>query len=254
MPKRKHAFAFLLILVSVASACKKSSESHPPNFFGSPPVVSDVSITKQSRHFQCDIGTQPLCCVDPPLCSCCCVPDQATIVSQDIDLVQISATVTDADGDANLLVILARFFDPPTGNGVNEISLEMFDTGPAALGTVHGSAGDYPVISGDTTAGDKKFTRYFYMKSVVLATVGDCVLSTDTSQFGGTYSQFSLTDTFPATKTINFTYHVEAVDRAGNITPSSSTTLSILETQGASQTTTKACGPPTGAGGCQPPP
>jgi hypothetical protein len=247
----------LLAGISLVTGCKKSSESDAPNFFGSPPVVSELSITKEAATFACISPVAVLCCVDPPLCTCCCQPDTVNQVTAQLDLVQISAKVTDADGAANLLVVLARFFDPPAGssggNAVEEISLEMFDVGPNAVGTVTTTNGVYPVISGDAVQGDGVYTRYFYMKSDTSAQPDDCILSTDTTDHLGTYSQFTTTVTFPATNILNYQYHVEAVDRAGNIAPSGNITLPILRSVVTKTSTTEACGPPTGNGGCAAP-
>jgi hypothetical protein len=238
VPKRKQAIVLLLVAISFLSACKKSSDSESPNFFGTPPKITSISITKSTRNFLCTSTVE--------LCDCCCQPDQSTIYSQAMDLVKISAEVTDADGDTNLLVILARFFDPPSTSGTtNEISLEMFNTGSATLGLVTGTTGTYPIVSGDLDASDHVYTRFFYMKSFVnAADRGDCVFTRDMEDFGGTYSQFAVVDSFPATKILNFSYHVEAVDRAGNISSSPATSLGIVETTAGEQTTSTACGPP----------
>lgn len=256
--KRTTVILILLAWISLVAGCKKSSESEAPNFFGTPPVVSELSITKEFATFACTSPSVALCCVDPPLCSCCCLPDTVNEVTAEFDLVKVSAKVTDADGPANLLVILARFFDPPVGSGsgnsIEEISLEMFDVGTNAVGTITTTNGVFPVISGDAVQGDGVYTRYFYMKSDTLQQPDDCVLSTDTTDHGGTYSQFTTTVTFPATNILNYQYHVEAVDRAGNITPSGNVTVPITKAVVTKSSTTKDCGPPTGAGGCQPPP
>ena len=255
MPKRHTVLWLLVAGISLVAGCKKSSESSPPNFFGSPPTLSEVSITKQTRHFSCTSPSVALCCVDPPVCSCCCQPDTVNEVTADFDLVQMSGKVADADGTANILVVLARFFDPPSSTGgTEEISLEMFDVGTAPVGTIAPGGNVYQILSGDTVQGDGIYTRYFYMKSTTLEQPDDCVLTTDTTDFSGTYSQFTTSSTFPATGVLNYQFHMEAVDRAGNIASSSSVTLPILESDVTKAATQKACGPPTGAGGCQPPP
>ena len=256
--KRTTVILILLAGISLVAGCKKSTESDAPNFFGSPPVVSELSITKEFETFACTSPSTALCCVDPPLCSCCCLPDVVNEVTAEFDLVKVSAKITDADGPANLLVILARFFDPPVGSGgggaIDEISLEMFDGGGTPVGTVRSGNDFYQVISGDEAQGNGVYTRYFYVKSDTISQPDDCIFSTDTTKHGGTYSQFTTTVTFPATNILNYQYHVEAVDRAGNITPSGNVTLPITKSVVTKSSTTKDCGPPTGAGGCQPPP
>jgi hypothetical protein len=263
VPNRHAVILVLLVGICLVVGCKKSSQNDAPNFFGSPPVVSEVSITKQSKHFDCTGVSQPVCCAGLPWpqCTCCCFPDTALIVSADIDLVQISAKVTDADGAANILVVLTRFFDPPvTGSGsVDEISLEMFDVGSNPVGTLTSGSGTtvktFPIITGDAVQSDGVYTRYFYMKSdTPLSSQEDCIFSTDTTMAGGTYSQYTTTSTFPASKILNYEYHVEAVDRAGNIASSPKVTLPIVKTTIVNDSILKPCGPPNGLGGCEPPP
>ncbi|MCI0568218.1 MAG: hypothetical protein L0Z52_08540 [Acidobacteria bacterium] len=254
MPNRRVVVLLLLAGISLVAGCKKSSESDAPNLFGSPPVVSELSVTKQSRQFACVSPPVDLCCVDPPVCTCCCISDVTNTVTAEYDLVQMSAKVTDADGASNLLVILTRFFDPPNSGTTNEISLEMFDVGTNPVGTILSGTTFYQVLSGDAVANDEVYTRYFYMKSTTLVQPDDCVLNTDVDDFGGTYSQYLTSGSFPATKVLNFTYHVEGVDRAGNIGSSGTVTLPILESEATVDAEPTPCGPPTGAGGCLPPP
>ena len=114
--RNRHAVILVLLVgILLGIGCKKSGASDTPNFFGSPPVISEVSITKESKHFECTGVSQPVCCVGLPWpqCTCCCFPDTALDVTADLDLVQVSAKITDADGPASILVVLARFFDPP---------------------------------------------------------------------------------------------------------------------------------------------
>ena len=241
--KRYTVILILLAGISLVAGCKKSSESEAPNFFGSPPVVSELSITKEAASFNCPAG-EPV-----DLCTDFCLYMVSTSIHAELDLVKVSAKVTDADGPANLLVILARFFDPPVGSGsgsaIEEISLEMFDVGNNPVGTVTGTFGIYPVITGDAVQGDGVYTRYFYMKTdTPLSQPDDCILSTDTTQHSGTYSQFATTVTFPATRILNYQYHVEAVDRAGNITPSGNVTLPITKSDVVRSPTQIPCGPP----------
>src|SRR6266571_3184463 len=64
---------------------------------GASPQVSEVSVTKERKHFVCAQEID-LCCADPPFCSCCCIPDEVVTTTVDVDLVTISARVQDADG------------------------------------------------------------------------------------------------------------------------------------------------------------
>jgi hypothetical protein len=262
VPNRHTVLLVLLAAVGLLAGCKKSSESDAPNFFGSPPVVTELSITKESKSFTCTNPAVELCCVDFPTCSCCCgAGDQVDTITAALDLVKMSAKVVDSDGAANILVVLARFFDPPTATPgappIDEVSLEMFDVGANSVGFVRNeSTGNtFPIITGDAIQSDGVYTRYFYMKSDTLSQPGECIFSTDTTELGGTYSQFGTTTTFPATSIINFNYHVEAVDRGGNITPSPEVTLPIVKSVVTVQTVLKPCGPPVpGTNGCLPPP
>jgi hypothetical protein len=253
VPNRRIVFLILLAGIALVAGCKKSSESDAPNFFGTPPVVSELSVTKQSRNFQCTSSPVELCCVDPPLCTCCCIPIVVNSITADVDLVQISAKVTDADGAANILVVLARFFDPPTGGATTEISLEMFDVGTQPVGTITSGATVYQVLSGDTIANDGVYSRNFYMKTTTIEQPDNCLYTTDTTDFGGTYSQYATQTTFPATNILNYSYHAEGVDRAGNIATSGSITLPIVKSQVTKVAAPTPCGPPTGLGGCLPP-
>jgi len=67
-------------------------------------------------------------------------------------------------------------------------------------------------------------------------------------------SLFATSTPFTPTNVRNYEFHVEAVDRAGNITPSPAVVLAILRTVVVNQPVATPCGPPTGLGGCQPPP
>ena len=235
--------------------CRKSESSKPPNFFGSPPQVTEVSITKSSKQYSCVNSKVELCCVDPPVCTCCCIPDSVDSVTVDLDLVEAEATVNDADGAPDILVVLLRFLDPPKGSTgtSDEISLEMFDVGPTPVGQIQVPVGGptYPVITGDAVQGDHKYTRKFYFTTNVQFGE-ECIAKTDLQQFGGDLSIYGTQSTFSATKTLSYDFHVEAVDRAGNITPSASTVLPIIQSSVAVVSGPIPCGPPTGNGGCQP--
>jgi hypothetical protein len=252
--KRLVVLGILVTGMLVLPGCRKSESSKPPNFFGTPPVVSEVSITKLANHYECTLPSLALCCIDPPVCSCCCSKDQVQVITADLDMVKVSAKVTDADGASDLLVILTRFFDPPSASSKDEISLEMFDVGTTPVGSIDTGTLFVNVLSGDTAAGDGIYARNFYMKSTTAEQPRDCILSTDKDRYGGTFSQFQTQSSFPATRVLNYDYHVEAVDRAGNITSSSTVTLPITESDVTLQLLTKDCGPPSGNGGCLPPP
>ena len=253
-------------VVLLQTGCRKSEGTQPPKLFGASPKVSEVSITKQSKHFECDNST-PLCCVDPPICDCCCVPDTVDRRIADLDFVEVSARVSDPDGVSDLLVVLLRFLDPPkdgtpAGTQLRQISLEMFDVGQDAVGQQSAGSNLYPILSGDLTKGDGIYTRKFYFKSTTLEQSGTCIQDKDLALMGGvrwyevrdpsgdpyvyqqgTYAPDSNTRWMGSA----------AMDRAGNIASSSPTVLPIIKSQVVAQSGILVpCGPPTGNGGCQP--
>ncbi len=255
---------FLLLLSFIFSApllvgCNKSEGSKTPNLFGPPPTVSAVSVTKERKHFDCT-STTDLCCIDPPTCSCCCVSDRDDVEQEDIDLITVQADVGDPDGLSDILVVLARFLDPPrdgtpAGTTLNQISLEMFDNGGGALGTqtVSRPSGpiNVPVLSGDGAAADGTYTRRFYVNANNAQERG-CKEEVDFNTAQGTYSTFGTTASYSGTTTRNFDYSAQAIDRAGNIATSPGTVLGVQQASVIVATETRACGPPSGAGGCLP--
>lgn len=221
--------------------------------FGDDPVVSKVTLTKERRHATCTSRAN-LCCVDPPTCSCCCVPDQVTTTAVDLDVVTISARVRVTQHGSDLLVVLTRFDDPPEGlvppgGQSNDISLEMFDSGPVSLGTIVGTA--VPIFSGDAGAEDEVFTREFYLNTSSQA-FGDCVVRTDFEELGHTFSTYRTVVTIDASSSATYQFSVLAVDRMGNITQSSPMPAAIQGTLVGGSVSEEACGPPSGNGGCLP--
>ena len=250
----------LLLLSFLLSApllvgCNKSEGTSQPNLFGPPPTVSAVSVTKERKHFECSTSVD-LCCVDPPTCTCCCAPDQVNENVSDLDLVTVTADVTDPDGTADILVVLARFLDPPRdgsppGTALSQISLEMFDVGGTAVGTITIGGASYPVLTGDVTQGDGTYSRKFYMHTTTGTNLG-CAEKTDFDTQQGTYSTFGTVANYINTTTRNFEYSAQAIDRAGNIDTSAGTVLPIEQSSDLTTIGPRPCGPPTGAGGCLP--
>ena len=138
--RRRVLKRFWILIVVLAllplSGCKKSEGIKIENFFGAPPTVSEVSLTKERRDAEC-IEVIDLCLVT-------CLPDTVTEKKVSIDLVTASAKVVDptpADGTTptDILVVVLRFLDPPPETGstqVKQYSLEMFDTGLVTVGTI----------------------------------------------------------------------------------------------------------------------
>lgn len=224
--------------------------------FGDAPQVSKVTVTKERRHFECTSRTN-LCCIDPPLCTCCCVPDQVTTTTLEMDLVTVSARVRIPPHGRDLLVVLVRFDDPPEGlvppgGQPNQISLEMFDSGPISLGTIPVDGQAIPVFSGDGVAGDEIFTREFYFNTTGSSNAANCVFKNDFTDVGHTFSAYLTEVAIDPSSTPIYTISVEAVDRVGNITTSSPMPVAIEGTLTTTASAIEACGPPSGNGGCLP--
>jgi hypothetical protein len=220
------------------------------------PLVTEVTLTKTRRHAECN-DFIPLCCIDPPQCSCCCVPDQLTDTAIDVDSVTVSARVTPFPGAPDLLIVLVQFGDPPAdlvppGGQANKISLEMFDTGPVPIGSIDIGGQQIPILSTDIAAGDGIFTRTFYFATSTLHSY-ECVSQNDLTQLGGTPSTYITSQVVDPQASLTYKLHVEAVDRAGSISTSNEFPTPIQGTQFQATVTGIPCGPPTGNGGCLPP-
>ena len=263
MSRRSWIVAVTLAPLVVATlACNKSEGSKPPALFGAPPEVSEVLMTKERRHFECT-SCVDLCCVDPPDCTCCCIADTCTEVEADKDLITVTARVRDPDGAPDILVVVLRFLDPPLstvppGTQVNQISLEMFDSGPQPdppLGHVTAGSELVQVLSGDQTAGDGIYTRKFYFSSSTTQNAGNCVPLTDRDNFGGTFSDRGTSATIDPDNALPYLFNTQAFDREGNLDTSDDTPLPIQGTFVQSQTgLQRPCGPASGNGGCLPGP
>ena len=238
------------------SQTDKDHDGYGDGCFGDVPVVSKVTITKERRQFECTSRTS-LCCIDPPLCSCCCTPDTVTTTTEELDVLRVSARVRTTQHGSSLLVVLARFNDPPEGlvppgGQSSTISFEMFDSGPISLGTIQSGGQAVPVFSGDQIAEDEIFTRELYFVTTGAAGVRDCAIKNDFAELGHTFSFYSTQINLDASSTATFEVHVEAVDRMGNVTKSNLMPVAIAGTQIDMSTRPEACGPPSGNGGCLP--
>jgi len=220
------------------------------------PVVSDVSLSKVRRHFDCS-HTVDLCCVDPPLCSCCCLPDVSIQTTVEIDVVTMSARVRTLPGAADLLQASAMFADPPASISplpLTEVAVEMFDNGNSPIGQIFANGQVVPLFSGDQVAGDGVFTRQFYFLTSTILDPLDCISESDFGGLGGTFNiHVSPLFLSPLDPPLEFRIAVHALDQNGNTAASSELPLpiqgSFVETV---YTSLGSCGPPTGNGGCLP--
>ena len=231
MLKRFWILTVLLALLPL-SGCKKSEGIKIENFFGAPPAMSEVSLTKERRDFDCVLRNQDLCSQSV----CLGMFDSGYWAS--IDLLTASAKVVDATPpDAtyptDILVVVLRFLDPPPGvqpgASILLFSLEMFDTGPVVVGTVSASYLT-DVYSGDQVAGDGTFTRKFYFGTTTELTAGYCIEDTDRANLSHTYSTYGTSLDVAPSATVEFLFKVQAIDRAGNIATSTEYPLPIQGT------------------------
>jgi hypothetical protein len=229
----------LLVLAGLLGfpACKKSEGTKIKNYFGSPPQVSEFSISKIRVSYNCAHSEG--------LCDATCSPDGVTRYAVSIDLVTASVKVVDPTAPtqinpSDILVVVLRFLDPPPSSAaastqVNQFSLEMFDNGPTVLGTENLGTIDNPftvnIVSGDTTANDGVFTRVFYFGTTTTAQTGTCLEESDKTARGGiTYSQFSSSTDIPPSSNVEFPFTVQGVDREGNLDSSATINFAIQGT------------------------
>jgi hypothetical protein len=217
------------------------------------PILSEVVVSKVPTHSEC--GTFiPLCCVDPPLCSCCCLPDQVNSHVSDIDRLTVTAR---AASSAQPLLVNLRFLEPPAdlappGQVPRRVLFEMFDTGPAVIDTVPVDGTAIPIISGDETAGDGIFTRSFYFATPTLNTAFGCVQKQDVPIRGATYTFYQSPFDPEAAVPLIYDFQVQAVDSHGGIDTSGVLALTVDRTSVVISSSPVACGPPSGNGGCLP--
>ncbi len=227
--RRRVLKRFWILIVVLAllplSGCKKSEEVEIENFFGAPPEVSEVFLTKERMNFDC-LSTEAFCFAMP---YCYGVWEVGAAAS--IDLLTASAKVVDETPGttmypSDILVVVLRFLSPPPGVDpgatVQLFSLEMFDNGSATLAT--------NVRSGDLLAGDGTFTRKFYFGTITSEGAGTCILDTDMASLGYTYSTFGAALDLAPSETVEYEFKVQAIDRAGNIATSTDYPLSIQGT------------------------
>jgi len=219
--------------------CKKSGGNETPNFFGDPPEVSEVSVTKErADSFNCSRFED--------LCAAACLPNVDVSEIANIDLVTASARVVDpSPPDGNILVVVLRFLDP--GAQITQVSLEMFDSGPIEVGTIPISddSGNFtvPVHSGDAVANDGIFTRKFYFGTTTTDDAGNCIEKTDYQTLTYTYSTRTSSATIAPDAFLGFQFTVQGIDKKGNIATSDEIILPIQGTYRISQNNGNKCCP-----------
>jgi hypothetical protein len=244
--KKQSCILAISLLIVFFSGCKKSEKTKISNFFGSPPQISEVSINKERAEYSCDVVVD-LCSGDAGRCFGMAVQKNEAA----LDRVTVSARVTDptAPNDADILVVVVHFKDPPPSTGVtqiNQIALQMFDDGSLAL-----TSGIPQIVSGDLVANDGVFTRTFYF-ATNQSSSNTCVSDTDQSQLNHTFSTYT-TASSVGQEGLAYTFSVQAIDKSGNIDTSTETGLTIQGTITVNGQVIIPCGPPDGAGGCFPP-
>jgi hypothetical protein len=221
--------------------------------FGDSPVLSKFTVTKERRRLECTNRTN-LCCTDPPQCTCCCTPDLVTATTVDIDVVTASAKVRITPHGSDLLVAVVRFLDPPEGlvppgGQPQQISLEMFDSGPVTLGTVTVDGQGIPIVSGDAAAADDFYTREYYLNTTSSLNLANCIYKGDFAQLGHAFSVYQSAVVIDASASATYGFYVEAVDREGNIATTPTMPVAIQGTLVNSDFSPEACGPPSGTVG-----
>jgi hypothetical protein len=244
--KKQSCILAISLLIVLFSGCKKSEGTKIKNFFGASPEISDLSITKERKDFSCP-NTEDLC-------TCCCAYMAVQNAVASLDRVTVSARVTDptAPNNADILVVVVHFLDPPPSTGIsqiNQIALQMFDDGSVTLGTIGTGA---QITSGDLQAGDGIYTREFYFPSTN-PQPNSCPEDTDQSQIGHTFSTYATVQTVGPSETLAFTFSVQAIDKSGNIDTSTGITLPIQGSVRNTEQNPIPCGPSNGSGGCFPP-
>jgi hypothetical protein len=239
--KKQSCILAISLLIVFFSGCKKSEKTKINNFFGSPPQISEVSVSKDRKDFSCPAVED--------LCTCCCAFMAVQEATATLDLLTVTARVTDptAPNNADVLVVVVHFLDPPLSTGItqiNQIALQMFDDGSATLGQTSTGA---QITSGDVQAGDGIYTRKFYFASL---SGNSCPEDTDQSTLGHTFSTYATVQTISPSSSLDFVFSIQAIDKSGNIDTSTDTTLPIQGTIRETNQDELPCGPSNGAGGC----
>ncbi len=250
MLKRWWIPAALVLLAFVPFiSCNKSEGNKIQNFFGAPPQVSEVSITKERKNTSCT--TVEGSCTDT------CDPGIENNNTIAVDFVTATAKVVDptkpTTGTTDILVVVLRFLDPPPstvppGTQISQISLEMFDSGPVTLGTDSSVSPPLNIYSGDQTANDGIYTRKFYFATTTSSsTTAPCYELDDQAAMNHTFSTYTTARDVNPSTSLTFTFTIQAIDNEGNIATSTEFPLAV---QGSVKENIQTTGPPCGAPNC----
>jgi thrombospondin type 3 repeat protein len=223
------------------------------------PIISELSITKEHLGFEC-FPVFPLCCADPPACTCCCIPDFVWQVNEELDLVTVTARIQTVPGAPALLSTNVQVHDPalaPLPPPHDVLTLQLFDDGPSFVEWVERSlitgTEYFQAYSGDTTAGDGIFTRKFFFHTATDQGDWACVDRTNVTRWGFTFTTHFSGSTVDPLASLSIPMVVQAIDQAGTTSTASAILFPIQGTYlQVDQLPDRACGAPTGTGGCFP--
>ncbi len=224
---------------------------------GQPPVIAGFTVTRERKRFSCS-RVESYCGYSSPFPSWGCFPDIFTTSGSDIDLVTVTATVSDPNGAGDLRSVTLHYEDPPAsarppGGSFNDLTFDLYDGGTAPIGTFSGSDRTMPLFSGDAVAGDGIYTRKFYFWSSTSFGSGPCVADTDAGNIGGTFDHRGSYSQVAPTAFLLFDFTLQAIDSKGNLVSAGPIQAGIQGTFVARpEEQSMDCGAPTGHGGCLP--
>jgi hypothetical protein len=220
------------------------------------PIVSDAQVQGGGINLSCSVFTD-LCCVDPPLCSCCCLWFQEQSLTGNARTLSAYARVHSVPGAPPIQSVVWKFADPPLsllppGSQPHEVSFELFDAGPEPLGYVQVDGFPFPIGSGDETAGDGRFARVIFMEDASHNNVDveSCANKTMSNSFPYAFTTYHSPVSLVPPQFVDYRFRIEARDAAGNVGVSQEILYYITAGVVQPTTTQLPCGAPTGAGGC----
>jgi len=218
------------------------------------PIIDQLTITKERRSYAC-FNSVPFCCIDPPVCSCCCIPDIGSQINEGIDLVTVAARIRTVPGAPPLASVKLEVHDP---GHFFPVLFDMYDNGMMSIDAIVLPPPNpfpyvVPVYSGDTTEDDGIYARKLFIRTINVQ--GDQFCADQQSYFtlGNTFTTYGSPLILDPASSVAFPMSVKAVDAAGNSTTSPLDPLAIQGTYLEVQPIVgPPCGPPSGNGGCFP--